>query len=159
MILSDGEERFQVAGGAAAYYTTDMLAKVGPVMLDPDVTHAMTQDQTPSMEALAEADLFWVEWTRALREDGLSGNAANLTRFFAARLDAYAAQVSAERVKAERTRWTKEAAIAWAVCASIHREYAKGRDALFTTRQADFVKHEDDARRALTDDTAPQAEE
>lgn len=35
----------------------------------------------------------------------------------------------------------KEAAIAWAVCASIHREYAKGRDPFFKTRAADFEKH------------------
>ena len=27
-----------------------------------------------------------------------------------------------------------EAAIAWEVCASIHQEYAKGKDGLFTTR-------------------------
>ena len=39
-----------------------------------------------------------------------------------------------------------EAAIAWEVCASLHREYAKGKDALFTTRQADFVKHANNAR-------------
>jgi len=40
----------------------------------------------------------------------------------------------------------KEAAIAWNVCASIHREYAKGKDALFTTRQADFIRHHEAAR-------------
>jgi hypothetical protein len=40
----------------------------------------------------------------------------------------------------------KEAAIAWTVCASIHREYAKGKDAFFKTRQSDFVKHEENAR-------------
>ena len=50
-----------------------------------------------------------------------------------------------------------EAAIAWEVCASIHQEYAKGKDGLFTTRQADFIKHADDARmkaewQGLTDD-------
>ena len=50
-----------------------------------------------------------------------------------------------------------EAAIAWEVCASIHQKYAKGKDALFTTRQADFIKHADDARmkagwRGLTDE-------
>lgn len=43
----------------------------------------------------------------------------------------------------------KEAAIAWEVCASIHREYAKGSDALFKTRQADFVRHADKARGML----------
>ena len=40
----------------------------------------------------------------------------------------------------------KEAAIAWAVCASIHREYAKGRDPLYTTRQADYMKAHEAAR-------------
>ena len=43
------------------------------------------------------------------------------------------------------TGW-KEAAIAWEVCASIHRQYCKGKDPLFTTRQDDFVKHAADAR-------------
>jgi len=43
----------------------------------------------------------------------------------------------------------KEAAIAWEVCASIHREWAKGKDALYTTRQADFVKHAENARAML----------
>lgn len=52
-----------------------------------------------------------------------------------------------------------EAAIAWEVCASLHRQYCKGKDALFTTRQADFVKHAADARecasRVLEDVTPP----
>lgn len=39
-----------------------------------------------------------------------------------------------------------EAAVAWEVCASIHQKWAKGKDALFTTRHTDFVKHADDAR-------------
>ena len=39
-----------------------------------------------------------------------------------------------------------EAAVAWEVCASIHQTWAKGKDALFTTRHADFVRHADDAR-------------
>ncbi len=53
----------------------------------------------------------------------------------------------APRLKAEGLReGMKEAAIAWTVCASIHREYAKRRDPLFKTRQADFVKAADKAR-------------
>jgi len=45
----------------------------------------------------------------------------------------------------------KEAAIAWEVCASIHREYAKKKDPFFTTRQSDFVKHAETTRaKALT---------
>ena len=43
----------------------------------------------------------------------------------------------------------KEAAIAWEVCASIHRKYAKGRDALFSTRQHDFVAGAEKARAML----------
>ena len=42
-----------------------------------------------------------------------------------------------------------EATIAWACCASIHRVYAKRKDPFYTTRQADFVKHEETARAAL----------
>jgi hypothetical protein len=60
-------------------------------------------------------------------------------------------QMLTEHVRAllaDDEHWAKEACIAWSVCASIHREYAKGKDALFTTRQADFVKHEEDARAA-----------
>lgn len=48
----------------------------------------------------------------------------------------------------------KEAAIAWEVCASIHRQWAKGKDALFSTRQADFTRHADEARAMLA--AAPQ---
>lgn len=46
-------------------------------------------------------------------------------------------------------KWLKEAIIAWSVCASIHREYAKGKDPFFSTRQSDFIKHEEAARDAL----------
>lgn len=50
----------------------------------------------------------------------------------------------------ERVRdgW-KEAAIAWSVCASIHRQYANGKDPFYKTRQADFTKHENDAKEKL----------
>jgi hypothetical protein len=40
----------------------------------------------------------------------------------------------------------KESTIAWTVCASIHREYGKGKDPLFTTRQGDFTRHEETCR-------------
>lgn len=43
----------------------------------------------------------------------------------------------------------KEATIAWEVCVSIHREYAKKKDPFFTTRQADFMRHAEAARAAL----------
>lgn len=42
----------------------------------------------------------------------------------------------------------KEAAIAWIVCASVHERFAKGKDALFTTRQADYVRHAAAAKKA-----------
>jgi hypothetical protein len=40
----------------------------------------------------------------------------------------------------------RNAAAAWDVCASIHRTYAKKTDALFSTRQQDFLRHAADAR-------------
>jgi hypothetical protein len=40
----------------------------------------------------------------------------------------------------------KEAAIAWELCAAIHREFAKGKDPLFTTKQADYLLHAKTAR-------------
>ena len=43
----------------------------------------------------------------------------------------------------------EEAVIAWSVCASIHREYAKGKDPFYKTRQTDFVRHEENARAKL----------
>ena len=43
----------------------------------------------------------------------------------------------------------KKAAIAWEVCASIHRKYAKGKDVLFSTRQQDFVVEAEKARAML----------
>lgn len=46
----------------------------------------------------------------------------------------------------EREGW-EEATIAWAVCASLHREYCKGKDPFFKTRQADFTRHENEARK------------
>jgi len=42
----------------------------------------------------------------------------------------------------------KEAAIAWNVCASLHERFAKGKDALFTTRQADYKRHAAAAKKA-----------
>lgn len=56
----------------------------------------------------------------------------------------------------------KEAVRAWEVCASIHREFCKGKDTFFNTRQSDFVRHADDARKRFsepdTPKTQPQAE-
>jgi Lar family restriction alleviation protein len=46
---------------------------------------------------------------------------------------------------AEREAW-KEAAIGWTVAASVHERWAKGRDALYTTRHKDFDRHAEDAR-------------
>jgi len=54
-----------------------------------------------------------------------------------------------EARKSEQDGW-KEAAIAWEVCASIHETWAKKKDALYSTRHADFERHAEDARRKLT---------
>ena len=60
---------------------------------------------------------------------------------------AWQAALAAQEGGGERvTEGYKEAAIAWAVCASIHREYAKGRDPFYKTRQADYVKAQEAAR-------------
>ena len=48
-----------------------------------------------------------------------------------------------------------EAAIAWEVCASLHLQYCKGKDVLFTTRQSDFVKHAENARKLASRGQAP----
>lgn len=52
----------------------------------------------------------------------------------------------AESQKTPDEGW-KEACIAWEVCASLHREYCKGKDPFFKTRQADFVRHAEAARK------------
>lgn len=49
----------------------------------------------------------------------------------------------------EAVRGWKEATIAWAVAASIHREYCRGRDPFYKTRQADYARHEAEARAKL----------
>ena len=44
-----------------------------------------------------------------------------------------------------REAW-KEAAIGWTVCGSVHEQWAKGKDALYTTRHGDFERHAEEAR-------------
>jgi len=61
----------------------------------------------------------------------------------AAMLRTQAAEI--EQAIESKNGWL-EAEIAWEVCASLHRKWAKGKDALFTTRQNHFVKHANDAR-------------
>lgn len=53
-----------------------------------------------------------------------------------------------------REGW-KEAAIAWTVCASIHEQWAKGKDALYKTRHADFERHANEARSKAISATPP----
>lgn len=59
------------------------------------------------------------------------------------------------RRKASANPWL-EAAVAWEVCASIHREFAKGKDALFTRRQQDFVEHAAECRELAKSYEAPK---
>ena len=58
---------------------------------------------------------------------------------------------------AKETAGWLEAAIAWEVCASLHRKFCKGKDALFSTRQADYVRHAEDARKKVQE--RPSTEE
>jgi predicted transcriptional regulator len=55
-------------------------------------------------------------------------------------------QAEIDRLRAEVAAAWIEATAGWACCASIHRQYARGKDALYRTRQADFIKHEERAR-------------
>ncbi len=48
-------------------------------------------------------------------------------------------------VAAEQEGW-REATVAWAVCVSVHETWAKGKDALYLTRHADFERHLESAR-------------
>lgn len=103
----------------------------------------MTYDSSPihEIEDFAEGQ-WWLQELDAMVKDGTPDQkravavVRNLMRHYSAVKD----------VPSTSTCGWKEAAIAWTVCASIHNQWAKGKDALFTTRQADFNKHADDAR-------------
>ena len=64
---------------------------------------------------------------------------------------------STRDASAKETAGWLEAAIAWEVCASLHRKFCKGKDALFSTRQADYVRHAEDARKKAQE--RPDADE
>ena len=64
---------------------------------------------------------------------------------------------STRDASAKETAGLLEAAIAWEVCASLHRKFCKGKDALFSTRQADYVRHAEDARKKVQE--RPSTEE
>ena len=64
---------------------------------------------------------------------------------------------STRDASAKETAGRLEAAIAWEVCASLHRKFCKGKDALFSTRQADYVRHAEDARKKVQE--RPSTEE
>ncbi len=51
-----------------------------------------------------------------------------------------------ESTSSEAEAW-KESAIAWTVCASVHEQWAKGKDGLYKTRQGDYIRHAADARK------------
>jgi hypothetical protein len=59
----------------------------------------------------------------------------------------------------DRSEGWKEAALAWEICASIHREYAQGQDAKFKAQQADFLQRAAEAKarmREIETDEASQ---
>ena len=64
---------------------------------------------------------------------------------------------STRDASAKETAGRLEAAIAWEVCASLHRKFCKGKDALFSTRQADYVRHAEDSRKKVQE--RPSTEE
>ena len=64
---------------------------------------------------------------------------------------------STRDASAKETAGWLEAAVAWEVCASLHRKFCKGKDALFSTRQADYVRHAEDSRKKAQE--RPDADE
>lgn len=70
----------------------------------------------------------------------------------------YRKELEALQSQPSHAGW-KEAAIAWEVCASLHREFCKGRDPLFKVRQSDFVKHAEDARTRALETEALQSQD
>lgn len=88
-------------------------------------------------------------WSECDAPEQLASIAVELNDQYAARAIGFARAETEARFRPLVEAGWKEATIAWSVCASIHREYGKRRDALYTTRQADFLKHETDARAAL----------
>jgi len=50
------------------------------------------------------------------------------------------------KLKEDAENGWKESVIAWTVSASIHKEYAKGKDPFYSTRQNDFIKSENTCR-------------
>lgn len=81
-------------------------------------------------------------------ELGGEGDYTFPTRDAAARAEyALANQKERSVEESDAAKGWKEAAIAWSVCASIHQQWAKGKDALYTTRHADFERHAENARK------------
>ena len=64
---------------------------------------------------------------------------------------------STRDASAKETAGWLEAAVAGEVCASLHRKFCKGKDALFSTRQADYVRHAEDSRKKAQE--RPDADE
>lgn len=89
--------------------------------------------------------------------DGLPASMRSLLTYEVA-TQAYELGRAALQSQSINAGW-KEAAIAWEVCASIHREYCKGKDPLFKTRRADFVKHAEDARTRALETEALQSQD
>ena len=94
-----------------------------------------------------------VGWLRLYADGSSSEDFTDTPHVFERQRPLYARPVPAQSVP---EGW-KEAAIAWEVCASIHREWARGKDAFFNTRQADFVNHADKARAMIAAALKPEA--
>ena len=114
-----------------------------------------TQERRDWLDAaeLAEREPHWppeavpgeAVFHKAIRALGKHGPALGLTRRQQGYLmEAYRETMLAEVMPQMAIGW-KEAAIAWNVCQSIHVQWAKSRDPLYTTRNHDFVRHHAEA--------------
>lgn len=108
-----------------------------------DRTHALRASlgQAPTHATVAEPCGWLYEWTHSSATGRVD--------------ETYTGFTKDEQIARKHDNGWLEAAIAWEVCASLHRQYCKGKDALFTTRQSDFVKHAEDAREYASYGQAP----
>ena len=105
---------------------------------------APTTQATPQREVFDE-DGFRAWVIRNLPDNTIIGNSAWWADHLAAWVQRFMLAAPKAAPVAQRDAWL-EAAIAWEVCASIHRRWAKGKDAFYSIRQSDFQKHAEDAR-------------
>lgn len=125
---------------------------------DEPTQHLEATDFGPMEKWIVAANSMAGAWPTGPERHRLWGNdASQLLRMGIELFNAYRAahtvlyelaQTMQERAQepcAEGTAWLR-AAVAWEVCASIHSRFASKTDAVYSTRQADFLRNADNCR-------------